>query len=280
MLDREAAGMKLYWKLKKSRAVLVVGGLATLVLLAALTLYRWQGMPPWQLALTLVLAAGVGLGVTWFAAGMVASACQQAMLEQLHIKLQPDAFVAAYAPVAEAMDPDTAGAVTAAVNLADGYCAAGDWQRALDTLVMPSDRLAEPRRSALQTLVWRSRCRYRLWGADVPGAQAAVQAFACQVASLKESNPPLAKNLQADLVLYETWLGLLTGHTADCGALERALRQLPTKLAKLDVCWMLMLAGQASHDGEREQRYRTLFRQEGGDLAAARQLRGQEAAAI
>lgn len=270
--------MELYWKLKKSRAVLVAGVLATLVLLAALTVRRWQVMPLWQLALTLVLAAVVCLAATWFAAGMVASACQQSMLEQLHLKLQPDAFVAVYAPVAETMRPDTAGAVTAAVNLADGLCAAGNWQRALDTLVQPSAQLAEPQRSALQALVLRSRCRYRLWGADVPGAKDAVQAFAGQVASLRESNPPLAKNLQGDVELYQTWLGLLTGHTADCGALERTMQQLPTKLAKLDVCWMLLLAARAAQDEAGVQRYGNLFRQEGGDLAAARELRGQAAA--
>lgn len=271
--------MELYWKLKKSRRVLIAGGVASLVLLAALAIYRRQVMPLWQLVLTLVLAAAVCLAVTWFAAGVVASACQQSMLEQLHLKLQPDEFVAAYAPVVEAMRPDTAGAVTAAVNLADGFCAAGDWQRALDTLVQPSAQLAEPRRSALQALVLRSRCRYRLWGADVSGAKDAVQAFARQVESLRDSNPTLAKNLQGDVELYTTWLGLLTGHTADCTVLEHKMQQLPTKLAKLDVCWMLMLAGRAAHDEAAVQRYRTLFRQEGGNLAAARELRGQQAAA-
>lgn len=269
--------MKLYWKLNKSRWVLVAGGLATLLCLAVLAVCRRQ-MPPWQLGLTLVLAAGACLGATWFAAGMVASACQQSMLEQLHLKLQPDAFVAAYAPVAEAMPPDSAGAVTAAVNLADGYCAAGDWQQALATLVQPSAQLAEPKRSALQALVLRSRCRYCLWGGEVPVAEAALQTFARQVESLRESNPPLAENLQGDVELYQTWLGLLTGHTADCGALEQKMQQLPTKLAKLDVCWMLLLASRAARDEAAEKRYESLFRQEGGNLAAARTLRGAKAA--
>ena len=269
--------MKLYWKLNKSRWVLVAGGLATLLCLAVLAVCRRQ-MPPWQLGLTLVLAAGVCLGATWFAAGMVASACQQSMLEQLHLKLQPDAFVATYAPVAEAMPPDSAGAVTAAVNLADGYCAAGDWQQALATLVQPSAQLAEPKRSALQALVLRSRCRYCLWGGEVPGAEAALQTFARQVESLRESNPPLAENLQGDVELYQTWLGLLTGHTADCGVLEQKMQQLPTKLAKLDVCWMLLLASHAARDEAAEKRYESLFRQEGGNLAAARTLRGAKAA--
>ena len=199
--------MRLYWKLNKSRWVLVAGGLATLLCLAVLAVYRRQ-MPPWQLGLTLVLAAGVCLGATWFAAGMVASACQQSMLEQLHLKLQPDAFVAAYAPVAEA----------------------------------------------------------------------ALQTFARQVESLRESNPPLAENLQGDVERYQTWLGLLTGHTADCGVLEQKMQQLPTKLAKLDVCWMLLLASRAARDEAAEKRYEALFRQEGGNLAAARTLRGAKAA--
>ena len=52
--------MKLYWKLNKSRWVLVAGGVATLLCLAVLAVCRRQ-MPPWQLGLTLVLAAGVCL---------------------------------------------------------------------------------------------------------------------------------------------------------------------------------------------------------------------------
>lgn len=264
--------MGLCWKLNKSRRVLLGGGLATLVCLAALAVSR-RGLPVWQQAVTLVLAAVVCLAATRFAAGMVASACEESILEQLHLKLQPQAFLQAYEPIAGAQHPDSAGAVTAAVNLADGYCAAGNWQQALQTLVTPSAAIAEPRRSALQALVLRSRCRYCLWGGAAEQAQSALQAFAGHVEKLRAANPRLADSLQGDVALYTTWCGLLQGRPADRAVLEQTMRRLPTKLAKLDVCWMLLLASRAAKDPAKEQQYTALFVQEGGALAAAQALR-------
>lgn len=264
--------MGLCWKLTKSRRVLQAGGLATLVCLAALVI-SCRGMPVWQQVVTLVLAAVVCLTATRLAAGMVASACEESMLEELHLKLQPRAFLRAYEPVVRAQRPDSAGAVTAAVNLADGYCADGNWQQALQTLVMPSAAIPEPRRSALQALVQRSRCRYCLWGSQLEQAQKELQAFAGNVEALRASNPRLADNLQGDVTLYTTWCGLLQGQPADRTALEETMRRLPTKLAKLDVCWMLVLASRAAADPAGEQRYASLFVQEGGALAAAQTLR-------
>lgn len=264
--------MGLCWKLTKSRRVLQIGGLATLVCLAALIISR-RGQPLWQQAVTLVLAAVVCLAATRLVAGMVASACEESMLEELHLKLQPRAFLRAYEPVLRAQRPDSAGAVTAAVNLADGYCADGNWQQALQTLVMPAASILEPRRSALQALVQRSRCRYCLWGDQPEQARKELQAFAGCVEALRESNPRLADNLQGDVDLYTTWYGLLQGHPADRAALEETMRRLPTKLAKLDVCWMLVLASREAADPVGEQRYASLFVQEGGALAAAQTLR-------
>lgn len=264
--------MGLCWKLNKSRRVLQIGGLATLVCLVALAVSR-RGLPVWQQVITLVLAAVVCLAATRLAAGMVASACEEAMLEQLHLKLQPQAFLEAYEPVARAQHPDSAGAVTAAVNLADGYCAAGNWQRALQTVVTPSQAIPEPQRSALQALVLRSRCRYCLWGNATKQAQSALQAFASHVEALRSTNPRLADSLQGDVSLYTIWYSLLKGHPADRKALEETMRRLPTKLAKLDVCWMLVLASRAAKDSAEEQRYTSLFVQEGGGLAAVQALR-------
>lgn len=264
--------MELCWKLTKSRRVLQAGGLATLVCLVALAVSR-HGLPVWQQAVTLVLAAAVCLMATRFAAGMVASSCEESILEQLHLKLQPQSFLQAYEPVVRAMRPDSAGAVTASVNLADGYCAAGDWQQALRTVVQPAASLPEPQRSALQALVLRSRCRYCLWGGQPEPAQEALRAFGEQVEALRTVNPRLAENLQGDVALYTTWYGLLRGQPADRGALEKTMRSLPTKLAKLDVCWMLMLASRVAADPEGEQRYTSLLLEEGGALAAAETLR-------
>lgn len=264
--------MGLCWKLSKSRRVLQIGGLATLICLVALVVSR-RGQPVWQQVLTLVLAAAVCLAATRLAAGMVASACEESILGQLHLKLQPQAFLQDYEPIVLAQRPDSTGAVTAAVNLADGYCAAGNWERALQTLVTPSAAIPEPRRSALQALVLRSRCRYCLWGNATEQAQGALQAFADHVEALRSTNPQLAESLQGDVALYTTWYGLLLGHTADCTVLGETMRRLPTKLAKLDVCWMLVLASRVAKDPTKEQRYTALFAQEGGALAAAQVLR-------
>ena len=55
--------------------------------------------------------------------------------------------------------------------------------------------------------------------------------------------------------------------------LEETMRRTPTKLAKFDVCQMLIIAARRARDAEAEERYSRMFAEEGGHLARAKDLR-------
>ena len=133
--------------------------------------------------------------------------------------------------------------------------------------------MPQAKRAALTALVKRNRCRYTLWGGNPKEARAALSSFEKQLDSLKEQNPKLVENFGSDAKLYATWTALLEGGKADMAELEETMRRTPTKLAKFDLCQMLIIAARRARDAEAEERYSRMFAEEGGHLARAKDLR-------
>ncbi len=256
----------------RSRAVFYTGIAATAALAVTMA-YRRAGGPLWLMVITVTLAVLVGCAVTALAANIAAASCESAAQEKLHIALEPEEFISAYEKAARAQKQGSPQRVVGLASLADGYCAAGDWRAALKTLEEPGAAVPPQKRAALAGLAERNRCRYLLWGERPKEAREALSAFKARIESLRGQNPKLAENFGADAKLYELWLSLLEGGNADAAELESAMKRTPTKLAKFDLCMMLILTARNAHDAAEEERFSRLFAQEGGNLAKAKELR-------
>ena len=250
----------------RSRAIFYTGLAATAALALAVA-YRRAGGPFWLLILTVSLVAIIGSAVTTLVANIAAASCESRVLEKLHIALEPEEFISLYEKAARGQKHGSAQSVVGLASLADGYCAAGDWRRALKTLEEPGEAVP------LTPLVKRNRCRYTLWGGNPKEARAALASFEKQLDSLKEQNPKLVENFGSDAKLYAAWTSLLEGGKADMAELEETMRRTPTKLAKFDLCQMLIIAARRARDAEAEERYSRMFAEEGGHLARAKDLR-------
>lgn len=256
----------------RSRAIFYTGLAATAALAVAVAYRRADG-PFWLLVITVALVALVGSAVTTLVANIAAASCESRVLEKLHLALEPEEFITLYEKAARGQKQGSVQRVVGLASLADGYCAAGDWRRALKTLEEPGEAVPQAKRASLEALVKRNRCRYTLWGGSPKEAGAALASFKKQLASLEAQNPKLAENFGADAKLYATWLSLLEGGKADMAELEEKMRRTPTKLAKFDICQMLITAARRAHDAEAEERYSRMFAEEGGHLARAKDLR-------
>lgn len=256
----------------RSRAIFYTGLAATAALALAVAYRRADG-PFWLLILTVSLVAIIGSAVTTLVANIAAASCESRVLEKLHIALEPEEFISLYEKAARGQKHGSAQSVVGLASLADGYCAAGDWRRALKTLEEPGEAVPQAKRTALTALVKRNRCRYTLWGGNPKEARAALASFEKQLDSLKEQNPKLVENFGSDAKLYATWTALLEGGKADMAELEETMRRTPTKLAKFDLCQMLIIAARRARDAEAEERYSRMFAEEGGHLARAKDLR-------
>lgn len=256
----------------KSRAVFYTGMAATAALAVAVAFRRADG-PVWLFVLTVALVALVGSAVTSLAANVAAASCESAALAKLHIDLEPEEFIGIYEKPARAQKHGSAQRTVGMASLADGLCAAGNWRAALKALEEPGESVPQPKRAPLDALVKRNRCRCLLWGRQHKEARRALESFKALLDTLKSSNPKLAENFGADAKLYETWLALLEGKTADAAALEETMKRTPTKLAKFDLCEMLILNARNAHDTAAEERFSRMFAEEGGNLARAKELR-------
>lgn len=260
----------------KSRGVFAAGLVLTAALAVTMGVRRAQG-PVWIAVITVLLALALGTALSVLVANLIATGCEQSIQEKLHMDLDPEGFIQAYAPAAARMKPGSAARCAAAANLAEAHCAAGRWQQALSTLEEPGPGLPPARTAALRALVLRCRCRYLLWGQQPTDARRVLDELKALLQEQTAENPGLAVNLRPQVRLYGVWAAILEGHPADAAGLEEQMRRLPTKLDKLDTCWMLRLNSRLTGDTEAEQRFTALLASEGGQLACAREARGETA---
>lgn len=232
----------------RSRAVLALGVAGTAVL-AVLAGAQRAGYPLWVLCITVALVPVLGVSLSVMLAGMAASHCNQKLLAILHIQLRPKEFLSAYARVPGRAAPKSTGRVITSAYLADGYCAAGQPQKALETLVWDFDAEKRGSRLPLQGLLLHNQCRYFLHCGDAAGAGGAADKLQELIERLEKENPALALNLGGQLKLYRVWIDVLNGTSADEQYLQEELKQSSTKIARLELYWLLALnCGQRSQE--------------------------------
>lgn len=223
--------------------------------------------PFWVICIRVVLLLIIGTALSVFLAGMAANQCNQRLLSLLHIELQPEKFVAAYADVPGRAAGRSAARVITASYLADGYCAMGLPQKAQETLVWDC-KVSSPRKHlALQGLLLHNRCRYCLHAEDALGALSAAHELQEVVSRLEQENASLADNLNKDLKLYRIWADVLNGTNDDDEYPQEMLKQFPAKIAMLELNWILARHYLNKCQRDKAKPYLSCIPENGGNLA-------------
>lgn len=256
----------------KSRIIFALGLVCTVALAVAAGFQR-VGYPLWVLVITVGLVLLLGVSLTKLLAGMAAAQCSQKLLAVLHIALAPEQFVEAYACVPQRAARGSTARVIAAAYLADGYCAMGQPQKALDALVWEFEAKKPSARPTLEGLLLHNQCRYLLHCEDAQGASAAADRLQKAVEQLRQQNAALAQNLGEELRLYRSWVDVLNGQDLDRTYLEEKLERLPTNIARMEVCWVLAQHCQNAGQPEDAGEYLRRIAAEGGGLALAQKAR-------
>lgn len=256
----------------KSKTIFAAGLVCTVALAVAAGAQR-TGYPLWVLGITVGLVLLLGISFSKLLAGMVASQCSQKLLAVLHIALMPEQFVEAYACVPQRAARGSTARVITAAYLADGYCAMGQPQKALDTLVWEFETKKPSARPTLEGLLLHNQCRYLLHCGDAQGASDAADRLQKAVEQLRQQNTALAQNLSEELRFYRIWVDLLNGQSVDMAYLEQKLKQLPTNIARMEVCWVLAQHCQNSNQPDKAGEYLRRIAAEGGGLALAQKAR-------
>lgn len=180
-------------------------------------------------------------------------------LGYLHMELDPEKFLEHYAPVPQRMKGQ--GALIARAYLADGYWAAGAYDKALPLLQGP---LPTP---ALRGLYCARRAACSLAMEDTGLAAQALEELSGVIDGCRLERPELAANLQTELTIYRQHLACLEGKPADIAWLEDAFRAAQYNIRRLEIQKVLALAARNAGDEAAARKALTYLRKEGGKTA-------------
>lgn len=258
----------------KSRKVFVIGVIATIAVTILIALRRLN--EPGYAVTASVLTLFIGLAVTALAARIAAVRSEDSMMCLLHIDLNPSAFIAKCLPIFKAMPKRSPRKCVYGLHLAEGYCALGDYGSALNTLDETHDSAsmlsAGISRDVINAYVVRERARCAFLRGDAATGKEEADKLEGIAASIAAKKPAAANSLRQDARCYSTWASLLEGEKADMTEIESLMKKAPTKLSKIDLCVMLIIAAKNSGDTEAVERFSSLLSEQGGEIAIAKQF--------
>ena len=220
---------------------LAAGGIfAAMAGVAVLVWVRDQGMPAYIPLLATILLLALGAVAGRLAGNILASHLNAKCLALLHVRLDPAAFLARYEPVPPRLDRASQGYAVACAYLADGYAAAGEYDRAIAALC-PSFEGKKGEDLALKGLYYNNLAAYRLGGGDAAGAVDALKALAGVVEQCRTAKPAFAQNMAANLRLYQNWQACLAGGRVEGEWLGSEVPKAPYQLRRLELLKVLAL---------------------------------------
>lgn len=209
---------------------------------------RQQGYPLYIPAVASVLLLALGAVAGKIAGNIVANARNTRLLSLLHVELDPAAFLSAYEPVPGRLKAGSWDFAVARSYLADGYAAAGEFDRAMDTLC--PDCAGKP---ALSGLYYGNLCSYALSKGDCARAREAAAGLEAVLEDGK-ANPAFAQNMRLVLNLCRERLTCLEGGKVDRQWLTGQLERAPFALRRLEILETLaryaLLRGRTEEAGE------------------------------
>lgn len=221
---------------------LAAGGIfAAMAGVAVFVWVRDQGMPVYIPLLATVLLLALGAVSGKLAGNILANHLNAKCLALLHIKLDPAAFLAAYEPVPPRLDPASQSYAVACAYLADGYAAAGEYQKAMAALCPSFAGKKGGEDLSLKGLYYNNLAAYRLGSEDAAGAAEALGELEKVVEQCRTAKPEFAKNMAANLRFYRNWQACLVGTKVEGEWLAAELPKAPYQLRRLELLKVLAL---------------------------------------
>lgn len=238
-----------YW------AVLALSGL-----IAVLIWVRDRSYPIFVPILASALMLAIGFLTARILGNLVSSHLNTRYLGLLHMELDPKAFLLAYGSVPGRLKPGSRNQVIASAYLADGYAAAGEFDRA--TAVLSPCSFGTDK--ALKGLYYNNLSAYALGKGDLEAARAAMGVLEETIEETRFTNTSLYQNLEGSLRLYRSWVGSLTGGTVEGEWLRDLTREAPYKLRRLEAARVLAQDAAGREDWAAARTYWKFLSQEGG----------------
>lgn len=231
--------------------------------LAVAVWIRDQGYPVYIPILATCLMLAIGLISAKLLGNVVANSQNTKALGLLHVDMDPQAFLAAYGPVPGRLPKESRSYAVACAYLADGYAAAGQFDKAMETLC-PRFMTKKGEDSALKGLYYNNMCAYALNKGDLDRAREAMAALDEVVNENRLSNPALSGNMAQSLRLYQNRLAVLTGEKVEEDWLEDLLSGAQYKLRRMEIAQTLAQSAVNRKDEAAARKYLRVLSRESG----------------
>lgn len=239
------------------RACAAVQGLS--VVLAVLIWYRDRAYPVFVPIIATVLMLGLGIVAGRILGNLVASSANTRCLGLLHMELDPEKFIDSYREIPGKVKGENTAAICRSY-LADGYAAAGQYDKALDLLQVspPADNWA------VQGLYVANRAQCLLAMGDTERAQAALGELNQIVDACRLNKAELAQNLAQMQFLHSQHLACLLGRPVQTDELESAFVRAQYNLRRLEIAKILAMTAIRDGDAEAKKKHLSFLRKNSG----------------
>lgn len=209
-----------------------------------------------------IIASSLMLGIGYFAArllgNVLASMENTRYLGYLHMELDPEKFLKLYRDVPGRMKGSDAAISRS--YLADGYAAAGEYDKAIELLSIdpPAGNLP------VQGLYAANLAACYLGKEDVERAEEAVNRLDEIISACRVSKPDLAKNLTESLNLHKQHLNCLTGKKVNDDWLDAAFQRAQYNIRRLEIAKIQAMHALREGDAKTAKERLTYLRKNSG----------------
>ncbi len=218
--------------------------------LAVLVWIRDRDMPVYIPVIASLLLLLIGVSVGRLAGNLVADSCNTRLLGRLHVELDPEAFIRAYAAVPARLKKGSREYAIARAYLAAGYGAKGDFDAAIASLC-PLEGTGLAGDIPLRGLHLQTLCAFQLGKEELDAAAKTLSELERLIAACGGNRARLAQNLSGAAALLRAELDCLGGRDIDRAWLEGQLRQASYRLRRLEI--LQTLARDSLRRGRREE---------------------------
>lgn len=250
------------WAFRKSRLATGIILALTAGIVAAIWI-RDIGKPLYIPLVATVLMVPIGC-LTARLVGNIAAANQNtSALGLLHMELDPQRFLTCYEPIPGRIPQGSRDRAIAATYLADGYAAAGDYDRAIAAIGSAPSHAGKDD-PALDGVYYGNLARYALGKGDMALSNQALKELDGIIEGKCASNPRLSANLRATRGILRQHRAALNHEEIEAEWLEKQLEASTYKLRALQILQIFAMDAANRKDEKALNRYMTQLRQESG----------------
>lgn len=248
-----------FWQSKAAVAAVVV---ASWGLTALIWVRRFGNGPVYIPILASVLMLALGIMLGRLVGNIVASNCNVKVMGYLHVDLDPEKFIAAYAGIPGKLKEGSLDQAVAKTYLADGYAARGEFDKAIETLGHPT--ASGKQAVALEGTIWQKLCSYQLFKGDLKGAQASLEALDALIAENADAKPALLDNLKTSRRILQNRMAAQTNKQVEEGFLLTQVQKATYQLLRLELWQTLAIWAIREGDEEKRDLYLYQLKEHGG----------------